>query len=63
VRRVPLVTGEPVRGATAWDKVAAAIGGSTAALALLALAALAGLAALRVRVLRQQGKQHAGRRR
>jgi D-alanyl-D-alanine carboxypeptidase (penicillin-binding protein 5/6) len=63
VRRVPLVTAEPVRGATAWDKVAAAIGGSTAALALLALAALAGLAALRVRVLRRQGKQHAGRRR
>jgi D-alanyl-D-alanine carboxypeptidase (penicillin-binding protein 5/6) len=57
VRRVPLVTAEPVRGATAWDKVTSALGGSAAALAFLALAALAGLGALRVRNERRRRRQ------
>jgi serine-type D-Ala-D-Ala carboxypeptidase (penicillin-binding protein 5/6) len=55
VRRVPLVTAAPVRGATTWDKIASALGGSAAAVAFLALAALAGLAALRVRNERRRG--------
>jgi D-alanyl-D-alanine carboxypeptidase (penicillin-binding protein 5/6) len=57
VRRVPLVTGEAVRGATVWDKIASAIGGGAAALAFLALAALAALAILRVRNARRRGRQ------
>jgi D-alanyl-D-alanine carboxypeptidase (penicillin-binding protein 5/6) len=57
VRRVPLVTGEAVRGATVWDKIASAVGGSAAALAFLALAALAALAILRVRNARRRGRQ------
>jgi serine-type D-Ala-D-Ala carboxypeptidase (penicillin-binding protein 5/6) len=66
VRRIPLVTAEPVRGATTWQKVTSAVGGSAAALAFLALAALAGLAALRVRNERRRGRAAAvrgGRRR
>jgi serine-type D-Ala-D-Ala carboxypeptidase (penicillin-binding protein 5/6) len=66
VRRIPLVTAEPVRGATTWQKVGSALGGSAAALAFLALAALAGLAALRVRSERRRGRAAAvrgGRRR
>jgi len=66
VRRIPLVTAGPVRGATTWDKVASALGGSAAAVAFLALAALAGLAALRVRNERRRGRAAAvrgGRRR
>ena len=57
VRRVPLVTAKPVRGATAWDKIASAIGGSAAALAFLALSALAALAILRVRSERRRGRE------
>jgi D-alanyl-D-alanine carboxypeptidase (penicillin-binding protein 5/6) len=57
VRRVPLVTAEPVRGATTWDKVTSGVGGSVAAVAFLALAALAGLAALRVRNARRRGRE------
>jgi len=57
VRRIPLVTAEPVRGATTWDKLTSGIGGSAAALAFLALGALAGLAALRVRNERRRGRQ------
>ena len=57
VRRVPLVTADPVRGATTWDKIASAIGGSAAALALLALAALAALALVRVRTARRRGRE------
>ena len=66
VRRIPLVTAEPVRGATTWQKVTSALGGGAAALAFLALAALAGLAALRVRNERRRGRAAAvrgGRRR
>jgi len=66
VRRIPLVTAEPVRGATTWQKVTSGVGGSAAALAFLALAALAGLAALRVRNERRRGRPAAvrgGRRR
>jgi serine-type D-Ala-D-Ala carboxypeptidase (penicillin-binding protein 5/6) len=66
VRRIPLVTAEPVRGATTWQKAASALGGSAAALAFLAIAALAGLAALRVRSERRRGRAAAvrgGRRR
>jgi serine-type D-Ala-D-Ala carboxypeptidase (penicillin-binding protein 5/6) len=65
VRRVPLVTAEPVRGATTWQKAASAVGGSAAALAFLAIAALAGLAALRVRSERRRGRAavRGGRRR
>jgi D-alanyl-D-alanine carboxypeptidase (penicillin-binding protein 5/6) len=66
VRRIPLVTAEPVRGASTWDKVSSALGGGAAALAFLALAALAALAALRVRSERRRGRAAAvrgGRRR
>ena len=66
VRRVPLVTAEPVRGASTWDKITSSAGGSVAALAFLALATLAGLAALRVRRERRRGRAAAvrgGRRR
>lgn len=56
VRRVPLVTAEPVRGATAWDKISSAVGGGAAAVALLALAALAGLGMLRVRMRRRRDR-------
>jgi D-alanyl-D-alanine carboxypeptidase (penicillin-binding protein 5/6) len=66
VRRVPLVTAEPVRGATTWDKFTSSAGGSAAAIAFLALATLAGLAALRVRRERRRGRAaavRAGRRR
>jgi D-alanyl-D-alanine carboxypeptidase (penicillin-binding protein 5/6) len=61
VRRVPLVTAEPVRGATTWDKVGSALGGNGAAIAFLALAALLGLAALRVRNERRRGRAPAVR--
>jgi D-alanyl-D-alanine carboxypeptidase (penicillin-binding protein 5/6) len=57
VRRVPLVTAEPVRGASTWDKIQSGIGGSAAALAFLALAALAALAVLRVRGERRRGRE------
>jgi D-alanyl-D-alanine carboxypeptidase (penicillin-binding protein 5/6) len=66
VRRIPLVTAEPVRGATTWDKITSSAGGSAAAVAFLALAALAGLAALRVQRERRRGRAAAvrgGRRR
>ena len=61
VRRIPLVTAEPVRGATTWDKIGSAFGGSAAALAFLAVAALAALAALRVRNERRRGRAPAVR--
>ena len=61
VRRVPLVTGDAVRGASTWDKISAGLGGSAAAVAFLALAALAGLAALRVRNDRRRGRAAAVR--
>jgi D-alanyl-D-alanine carboxypeptidase (penicillin-binding protein 5/6) len=57
VKRVPLVTDAPVRGASTWDKIASALGGSLAALAFVALAALAALAILRVRHERRRGRQ------
>ena len=57
VRRVPLVTAEPVRGATTWDKIASAVGGGAAAVAFLALAALAALAILRIRHDRRRSRQ------
>jgi D-alanyl-D-alanine carboxypeptidase (penicillin-binding protein 5/6) len=57
VKRVPLVTADPVRGATTWDKIASALGGGAAALAFLALAALALLAIMRVRITRRRGRQ------
>jgi hypothetical protein len=61
VRRIPLVTGEPVRGASTWDKITSGAGGSVAALAFLALAALAGLGAMRVRKERRRGRAAAVR--
>jgi D-alanyl-D-alanine carboxypeptidase (penicillin-binding protein 5/6) len=57
VRRVPLVTAAPVRGASTWDKIASAVGGSAAAVALLALFAFAALAILRMRNARRRGRQ------
>lgn len=61
VRRVPLVTAEPVKEAGTWRKVTAAIGGGGVAVAFLALAALAGLGALRVRRTRRRGTRAASR--
>ena len=61
VRRIPLVTAEPVRGATTWDKITSGLGGAPTALAFLAFAALAGLAALRVRNERRRGRRTAVR--
>lgn len=57
VRRVPLVTAERVRGASTWDKIASAAGGSAAALAFLGLVALAALTVLRARMKRRRGRQ------
>lgn len=61
VRRVPLVTAEPVRGASAWDKLTAAVGWGGAALAFLALAGIAALAVVRVRNSRRRATRAAAR--
>ena len=55
VRRVPLVTADPVRGANTWDKITASIGTGGAALAFLAFAGLVALTVLRVRSARRRG--------
>jgi D-alanyl-D-alanine carboxypeptidase (penicillin-binding protein 5/6) len=55
VRRVPLVTAEPVREASTWHKATAAVGGSAAALAFLGLVGLGAIALLRVRTTRRRG--------
>ena len=61
VRRVPLVTAEPVEEATRWRKLTAGVGGGAAALAFLALAALVVLALLRARRTRRRGRKAVAR--
>jgi D-alanyl-D-alanine carboxypeptidase (penicillin-binding protein 5/6) len=61
VRRVPLVTAEPVEEASAWHKATAAVGGVTAALAFLGLVGLGAFALLRVRSTRREGSRAAAR--
>jgi D-alanyl-D-alanine carboxypeptidase (penicillin-binding protein 5/6) len=59
VRRVPLVTASPVRGAGLVRKAASSIGGPGAAVALLAVLGAAALLALRVRALRGTKRERA----
>jgi len=61
VRRVPLVTAEPVREASTWHKATAAVGGGTAAIAFLGLVGLGALALLRVQSTRRRGSRAAAR--
>jgi D-alanyl-D-alanine carboxypeptidase (penicillin-binding protein 5/6) len=61
VRRVPLVTAEPVEEATRWRKLTAGVGGGAAALAFLALAALVALALVRARRTRRRGRNAVAR--
>jgi D-alanyl-D-alanine carboxypeptidase (penicillin-binding protein 5/6) len=57
VKRVPLVTAEPVRGATTYEKFIAGVGGGGAAIGFALLAVVGGLAALRLRAARRRGKK------
>ena len=57
VKRIPLVTDEPVRGATTWNKVAASLGGSGAPLAFLAFVLIAAGVIVRARRTRRPGRQ------
>ena len=61
VRRVPLVTAQPVPEASIWDKLGSGFGEGGVALALLALAGLAGIAALRIRAARHRGRRRGTR--
>jgi D-alanyl-D-alanine carboxypeptidase (penicillin-binding protein 5/6) len=59
VRRVPLVTAQPVPEASFWDRAASAFGAGGVAIAFFALAALAGIAAVRVRAARRRARSSA----
>jgi D-alanyl-D-alanine carboxypeptidase (penicillin-binding protein 5/6) len=57
VRRIPLVTAEPVKAAGTIRKIHSNLGGAGTAVALLVLALLLGLAALRVNAVRRRGRR------
>jgi hypothetical protein len=57
VRKIPLVTAEPVKSAGTIRKIHSNLGGAGTAVALLVLALLLGLAALRVNAVRRRGRR------
>ena len=57
VRKIPLVTAEPVKAAGTIRKIHSNLGGAGTAVALLVLALLLGLAALRVNAVRRRGRR------
>ncbi|MDQ1701155.1 MAG: hypothetical protein QOF57_407, partial [Frankiaceae bacterium] len=59
VRRVPLVTADPVPKAGALRRLGSGIGGAGTAVAFVFLALLAGLAVLRIRAARGRGRRTA----
>jgi D-alanyl-D-alanine carboxypeptidase (penicillin-binding protein 5/6) len=57
VKKIPLVTAEPVKGAGTIRKIHSEIGGAGTAVALLVLALFLGLAALRLNAVRRRGRR------